>query len=251
VNRQSVSPGLATGTRLDGAIPPRTTVVIPAFNEAARIGDVLRAVQAAPLLLDIVVVNDGSQDETAAVVRSFPRVRLLDLPSNVGKGGAMCQGARATEAELLLFLDADLIGLQPEHVVELLLPLARGEAEMTVGVFRGGRFWTDLSQILVPYISGQRALRRELFLAVPGLSRSRSGVETAITRYVKSEGLRVRNVVIQGVTHPMKEEKMGFWRGACARVRMYWEIAHSLAGSTATEESPAADEALPHLGVRR
>jgi len=214
-------------------------VIIPAFNEAGRIGDVLRTVRATPLPLEIIVVNDGSQHGTAEVARSVEGVRVIDLPENRGKGGAMYLGARATAADLLLFLDADLIGLQAQHVLDLLLPVARGESEMTVGVFRGGRLATDLSHLLVCYISGQRALRRDLFLAIPEVGRSRSGVETAITRHVKAQGLRVRNVVMQGVTHPMKEEKMGFWRGARARLRMYWEIAQSL-----TSSEPAPQEGV-------
>jgi glycosyltransferase involved in cell wall biosynthesis len=218
----------ATGPRIDRVPLPRTAVVVPAFNEAERIGDVLRAIRSAPLTLEILVVNDGSSDETAAVARSVDGVRVLDLPFNVGKGGAMIHGASATDAELVLFLDADLIGLQSAHVADLVLPVARGEVAMTVGVFRGGRLATDLSHLLVCYISGQRALRRDLFLSVPGIGESRSGVETAITRHVKSRRLTVRNVVMHGVTHPMKEEKMGLWRGARARLRMYWEIANAL-----------------------
>jgi glycosyltransferase involved in cell wall biosynthesis len=221
-------------------------VIVPAFNEADRIGEVLRTVRSAPLPLEIVVVNDGSQDETAEVARSIEGVRVVDLPENRGKGGAMYLGVRATRADLILFLDADLIGLQPEHVVDLLLPVARGETEMTVGVFRGGRLATDLSHFLVCYISGQRALRRELFLSIPEVGRSRSGVETAITRYIRSQGLRMRKVVMQGVTHPMKEEKMGFWRGARARLRMYREIAQSL-----TSRSPAQEEVVEEGYVMR
>jgi hypothetical protein len=223
--------------------------VIPAFNEAERIGNVLRAVQAAPLPLDIIVINDGSEDGTSAVARSFPGVRVLDLARNAGKGGAMQHGAGATEAEILLFLDADLIGLRPEHVADLILPVARGETEMTVGVFRGGRLATDLSHFLVSYISGQRALRRGLFLSIPGLSQSRSGVETAITKFVRSRGLRVRNVAMCGVTHPMKEEKMGFWRGARARLRMYGEILLLLARPT--PEEATVGEPRREIGVRR
>jgi polyisoprenyl-phosphate glycosyltransferase len=223
-----VSPDQAPGTAIRSTPLPRMAVIVPAFNEADRIEAVLQTIRAAPLSLEIIVINDGSQDETAAVARAVEGVRVVDLPENRGKGGAMHLGARATSADLILFLDADLLGLRPEHVVDLLLPVAHGEAEMTVGVFRGGRFWTDLSHFLVCYISGQRALRRELFLSIPEIGSSRSGVETAITRYVKSQGLRVRNVAMQGVTHPMKEEKMGLWRGARARFRMYWEIAQSL-----------------------
>ena len=107
---------------------------------------------------------------------------------------------------------------------------------MTVGLFRGGRLATDLSHFLVSYISGQRALRRDLFLGIPGITTARSGVETAITKYVKARGLRVRKVAMNGVTHPMKEEKLGTLPGIKARLKMYWEIARSLTDGQHPEE---------------
>jgi glycosyltransferase involved in cell wall biosynthesis len=224
----------------------RIAAVVPAYNEEARIGPVLRALLAAPELAEIVVVNDGSRDGTAAAARLFPAIRALDLRENRGKGAAMRCGALATEAELILFLDADLIGLRPEHVSDLLRPVLRGEAEMTVGVFRGGRLATDLSHFLVSYISGQRALSRELFLAIPGITAARSGVETAITRHVKRCGLRVRNVAMNGVTHPMKEEKLGTLPGFKARLKMYWEIGKSLTNG----HDPNEELAEVHHGER-
>jgi polyisoprenyl-phosphate glycosyltransferase len=224
----------------------RIAAVVPAYNEEARIGPVLRALLAAPELAEIVVVNDGSRDGTSAVARQFPDVRALDLPENRGKGAAMRSGALATEAELILFLDADLIGLRPEHVSDLLRPVLAQEAEMTVGVFRGGRPATDLSHFLVSYISGQRALARELFLAIPSITTARSGVETAITRHVKRCGLRVRKVAMQGVTHPMKEEKLGTLPGFKARLKMYWEIGKSLTDS----HGPNEELAEVHQGER-
>jgi glycosyltransferase involved in cell wall biosynthesis len=214
-------------------------VVVPAYNEEARLGSVLSVLLAAPGLDEIVVVNDGSRDGTAAVARGFGAVRLVDLPENRGKGAAMRCGALATTADLLLFLDADLIGLRPDHVGDLVGPVLAGEAAMTVGVFRGGRLATDISHFLVSYISGQRALHRDLFLAIPGLTTSRSGVETAITKYVRARGLAVRNVAMYGVTHPMKEEKLGPLPGFKARLRMYWEIGKSL-----VDRHEAEDEAV-------
>jgi hypothetical protein len=220
----------------------KIAAVVPAYNEEARIGAVLTAILAAPELDEIVVVNDGSQDGTAAVARGFSRVRTLDLPENRGKGAAMRVGALATTAEILLFLDADLIGLRPEHVGDLLRPVVAEEAAMTVGVFRGGRLATDLSHFLVSYISGQRALHRDLFLGIPGIATARSGVETTLTRYVKARGLRVRNVAMYGVTHPMKEEKLGTLPGFKARLKMYWEIGRSLVGGEEYElEAPHGD----------
>ena len=219
---------------------------MPAYNEAGRITTVLRAASAAQLVDEIVVVTDGCQDTTAHEARGFAAliekgavkgarripVRVIELEDNIGKGGAMTHGALRTEADVLLFLDADLIGLQPSQVDDLLRPCLEGphRADMTLGLFgavRGGLvgWWMGWCHRRIAAITGQRAIRRDVYLAVPGLTHSRFGVETAITRYVKHAWkLKVENVYIHSVTHPMKEEKIGVWRGARHRMAMYWEI---------------------------
>ena len=161
-------------------------------------------------------------------------LRLFELKHNIGKGGAMTYGALRTEAEVLVFLDADLIGLQSSQVDELLAPMLGGEpherADMTLGLFgavRGGIFgwWLGFCHRQMAALTGQRAIRREVFLAVPGLTSSRFGVETAITRYVKYVWkLNVGVAWLHGVTHPVKEEKIGILRGFRVRMNMYGEI---------------------------
>ena len=137
----------------------------------------------------------------------------------------MRRGAEhANEAEVLLFFDADLIGLTPAHVTDLLHPVTSGAVVMALGVFRGGRGATTLAQKIAPNISGQRAIRREVFLSVPNLIEAGYGVELAITNYVIGERLPMTQVVLQDVTHPMKEEKLGFLRGAWSRLRMYSQM---------------------------
>ena len=137
----------------------------------------------------------------------------------------MQRGAdEAVDADILVFLDADLIGLTVEHVEALLTPVLHDGKVMALGVFRGGNFWTTLAQILAPNISGQRAIRREVFLSVPCLADARYGVELAITSHVLGEGLPMTDVVLNDVSHPTKERKLGLWRGALARLRMYEQM---------------------------
>lgn len=205
--------------------PIKVAAIIPAYNEEDRIGAVLSVVERAKLVHDIVVVDDGSTDRTLEMLPTDNGVRAVRLATNVGKGGAMWAGAHSTDAEIVLFLDADLVGLEPDHVRALVAPVAAGEADMSVGVFHGGRFRTDLAQRLVPYISGQRAVRRDLFLSVPQIQEARAGVEVALTDHARVHRWRVTRVPLRGITHIMKEEKMGPLRGVHARARMYWEIA--------------------------
>ncbi len=209
--------------------------IVPAYNEEARIRRVLEVLVQSPSLDEIIVVNDGSVDGTAEAVQQFARahpekrVRLINLPTNRGKGGAMFAGATATEADIIAFFDADLIGLNPSHVESIIAPVREGAVAMAIGVFRGGRFQTDIAQILVPYISGQRALLRELFVEIPGIEGTRSGVEIALTLHFQRNRYPVAMVPITGITHTMKEEKLGFWRGALARLKMYLEIGRAFA----------------------
>ncbi len=206
------------------AVPIKVAAVIPAYNEAGRIGRVLETLTAVPELDEIIVVSDGSTDDTYQVARRFSQVQVIQLPRNKGKGGAMREGAMRTDADVLIFFDADLIHLTPQHVRDLLAPVCAGEASMAMGIFYGGRWATDMAQRIVPAITGQRAIRREVFLDVPDLDKVGYGIELAINYHVKHLGLPRRDVPLKGVTHPMKEEKLGFVRGALSRARMYQQM---------------------------
>lgn len=201
------------------------TAIIPAHNEAQRVSKVLETVLATPGVDKVILVDDGSTDNTAEVGRRYPNVQVERLERNRGKGGAMLHGSGVSgSADVLLFLDADLIGITPSHVEALIAPVVSGEADMSLGKFTGGRGATDLAQFLVPFITGQRAIKRTLFQSIPDLDSVGFGIEIAVTLHVKAARRPVRTVMLAGVTHPMKEEKMGFFRGACARMKMYAEM---------------------------
>jgi glycosyltransferase involved in cell wall biosynthesis len=206
----------------------KVSAVVPAYNEGKRILPVLEALKQASLVDEIIVVDDGSKDDTAEVAKSVPGVRVIKLEQNVGKGGAMRIGVKNTDADITVFLDADLIGITGELVDSIVKPVIEGKTDMNVGVFRGGRRITDLAQILTPFISGQRALRRETFLQMPEADGVRSGIEVALSKYFRAKGLKISTVTLSGCTHVMKEEKMGCVRGIAARLKMYYEIGRIL-----------------------
>ena len=199
------------------------TVVIPAYNEEATIGEVIAAVAQVTDIYETIVVSDGSWDQTAAVARRLG-VRVIELPENIGKGGAMMAGAQACQSEIILFLDGDLLGLTAEHVQGLIDPLLSGDAEMTVGIFGRGRMATDLAQIVAPGLSGQRGMRKELIQQIEHIDDSGFGVELMLNHYAEDHDLTVVEVELAGMTHMMKEEKMGLTRGFAARLKMYWDI---------------------------
>lgn len=202
----------------------KVAAVVPAYNEAERLGYVLEALGRATLVDEIVVVSDGSTDDTYNVAGSYPGVRPVKLAKNVGKGGAMYAGAASTDADVVLFLDADLLGITGEQIDCIVKPVKEGGVDMCIGVFRGGRKLTDIAQVIAPYISGQRAMRRQLFVDIPDIQAVRSGVEVAMTKHFRTNGFTIDTVTLTGCTHMMKEEKMGYLRGFAARLRMYYDI---------------------------
>ncbi len=202
----------------------KVAAIVPAYNEKGRIHVVLEAIKGASEVHEIVVVSDGSTDGTYELVSADTSLKVVRLEPNQGKGGAMRAGAMNTDADVILFLDADLVGMDAEKVNSLVRPVAQNRADMAIGVFKGGRRSTDLAQFLTPYISGQRAMRREEFLKIPRVDKVRSGVETAITKYYRAHNLRVERVTLTNCTHCMKEEKLGYARGLVARIKMYADI---------------------------
>jgi len=204
------------------------TAIIPAYNEATRLRNVLDVIRTSGLIDEMLVVDDGSTDNTAEVAESLG-VRVVRLPENRGKGTAMRSGAIAARGDILLFLDADLRGLTPDQVDALVAPVRSDQAEMTIGIFRGGRATTDMAQAISPNISGQRCLYRDFFLSAPLIDGSRSGVEIALTIHARANKLAIEIVPLAGATHVMKEEKLGFLRGTIARYKMYSDILITLA----------------------
>lgn len=205
----------------------RVAAVIPAYNEEPTIADVVAAVRRSDLVESVIVVADGCTDATAERARQAG-ARVIEHPENRGKAAAMRTGLSACESDVVLFLDADLVGLTEAHVRALLAPVLAGEADMSVGIFDDGRLATDLAQVLTPYLSGQRAVRRSvierMFAEERDADVSRFGIEVALTRFAERAGLRVTEVPLEELTHRMKEEKLGLVRGLAARMRMYWDI---------------------------
>ena len=115
------------------------SVCIPVYNESNGIGETIRrclacepALRAAGVgALEVIVVDDGSQDDTAARVREFP-VKLIQHGRNRGYGAALKTGFSAAQYDLVGFLDADAT-YPPEQFPKLCLPLLQGIADLVIG----------------------------------------------------------------------------------------------------------------------
>lgn len=127
------------------------SVIIPAYNEARRLPSTLHAIlnymQQKPWNAEIIVVNDGSTDDTASVVRSFaeryPAIHLIDNQANQGKGGCIRDGMLNALGEVMLFTDAD--NSTPIEDADKLLAAMDGGVDIAMG-----SRWVDRQLQLVP-----------------------------------------------------------------------------------------------------
>jgi len=204
-----------------------TAAIIPAYNEEKTIGSVLEALKDSSYVDRIVVVSDGSEDRTADIARK-QGAEVIELEVNQGKGGAIRAGLEYTDADFVLFLDADLIGLDFKHLKKLLEPVVNNETDMTIGLFDRGRLATDLAHKIAPYLSGQRAIRYEIIKDLLELKDAEYGLEALLTKHFQKNGYRYSEIVLHDITHIMKEEKMGFCQGFTQRIKMFWQVAKSM-----------------------
>ncbi len=208
------------------------SVLIPAYNEEERLGATLDGLLEALSPSQILVIDDGSEDQTA-VVAMERGVRLLSLPGNRGKGEALEAGLERTEGEVILFLDADLgaTGLQALRLAE---PVLEDEAEATIGLFpppkkRGGlgvvRFVAQLGVLLLGgrrvrgVLSGQRAFRQELIRDLLPFA-SGFGLELGLTLDLLKRDVSFRELEL-GLRH---RETGNDWQGFMHRGRQLLDI---------------------------
>jgi glycosyltransferase involved in cell wall biosynthesis len=220
---------------------PCLAVVIPAFNEAATIADVVKAVIAQPLVREIIIVDDASRDGTWEVLQrlagELPTLRLFQHAVNQGKGAALRTGFSKATAPLVIVQDADL-EYDPTEYSLVCNPILSGKADVVIGsrflgagAHRvlyywhsvGNRFLTTLSNMatdlnLSDMETGYKAFRREVLQRVL-IEEDRFGFEPEIVAKVSKMNLRIYEVPISYYGRTYAEGKKIGWRDGLSALR--------------------------------
>jgi glycosyltransferase involved in cell wall biosynthesis len=192
------------------------SIIIPVYNEAEHIREIIKRVQSTRLAKEIVVVDDGSKDGTREVLQTLDgkrKVRVILHEKNQGKGAAVVTGMRAATGDVLLIQDADL-EYDPRDYPALLQPIKEGLADVVYGSrFLGGphrvtMFWhmvanqllTTMTNILYNTIltdmeTGYKVFRREVIEGLTIKSKS-FNFEPEFTAKVLKRNYRIFEVPI-------------------------------------------------------
>jgi len=219
----------------------RVTVIVPAYNEAATIEQVLRRVAELQLDAEILVVDDGSGDDTAEIVGALESqiagLRLIIHERNQGKGAAVRTGINASRGEIVMIQDADL-EYDPADIPKLLEPLNNGVADVVYGTrFRGGQtqrahlFWhyagnkflslltnilfnTTISDMEVGY----KAFNGELIRSIKLVSDDFAFEPEVTAKVLMHKDIRIFEVAISYYGRTYAEGKKITWRDGLSAV---------------------------------
>jgi len=240
------------------------SVVMPAYNEQATIETVIRRVLDSPLVAELIVVDDGSSDRSAAIVRAIddPRIRLFVQPVNLGKGAALRRGFQEATQAYVIVQDADL-EYDPEEYSTVLGPLLAGDADAVFGSrFVTGNphrvlyYWHSVGNRVLTTASNMftnlnltdmetcyKAFRREVIQSID-IEEDRFGFEPEITAKLAAGGWRLYEVGISYSGRTYAEGKKIGWKDGMRA--MYGIVRYSSAWQRVRERlDNAPDRTMP------
>ena len=202
--------------------------LIPAYNEAGTIAEVLERIAALGLDANVIVIDDGSTDDTAAIAEAGGATVIRK--ANGGKGSAIRAGIAAAEGDIVVIQDADM-EYDPIEVPELIEPIVRGAADVVFGSrLRGGKpqraylFWHLVGNRFLSLLTcvlfnttlsdmetGYKAFRMDVIKSLD-LRENAFGIEPEITGKVCKRGFRIYELPISYYGRTRDEGKKITWR---------------------------------------
>jgi glycosyltransferase involved in cell wall biosynthesis len=195
--------------------------IVPARNEGLTVAEVVESCLGCSYVREVIVVDDGSDDDTADRAAAAG-AKVVRRESDGSKAHAMEAGVEATDADSILFVDADCVGLTSAHLDAICEPFVDRRAVMSLGTFDYG-IW-NWFVLRFPPTTGERVIPRWVFEAVPPDEREGYTIELMLNSVIAEGRLPTTARVMRGVTHRTKRDKFGPVEGWRRTWEMFWDL---------------------------
>lgn len=201
----------------------KVAAIIPAYNEEKHILSVVNTLINTPIVDEIIVIDDGSTDNTANILKNIENITILINEKNYGKSYSIERGINNTNADILFFCDADLQDFTPEIATKIIEPVINRQKDMFIGIRN------NISQkalTLFAINSGERTLRRKLWETMPNYFKHRYRLEVGlnITAYKYGNGYGYQKFPYY---QTLKEVKYGIFKGTFLRWWMNIDVLYA------------------------
>lgn len=203
----------------------KVSCVIPAFNEGGRISYVLNVVKNHPLIDEVIVVNDGSRDNTREVVKKFKGVRLLEHERNEGYTKTLIDGLKAAKNDIVFILDADAKNLKQQNVSQLILPVVNNESDVSLSL-RNNPFIFRI--IGIDFATGERVLNKKIMFDENIENVNNWSFMQVMNDKIIKHKYRVKVVDWTNVVTTKKSEKLGFFGSIRAYIYMWYQFTRTI-----------------------
>ena len=206
----------------------KISALIPAYNEGPRIENVLETVCEYPYISQIVVINDGSKDDTASKIRNFAKkckkIKFVNLKKNRGKTGAILEGVKRVTGNLVVMLDADIKNLKHKYLDKMLYLVASKEYDLVIL----DRFTDRMSPFglmgITRVLGGERAFWLDEFKKIDLKSIKNYQLEVTINMHYIRKDKKVRTVLAPDLEASWQIRKWGLVTGIKSYLKEYWEV---------------------------
>lgn len=170
----------------------KVSCIIPAYNEGERIEKILNIISGHPLIYEIIVIDDGSKDNTKNIVKKFTEINLIEHKVNEGKSKTVADGIKASTGDYVFLLDADLKFLNEQNIIDLINPIENNISSVSISFRRNS--WPLFPFKTIDYLSGERILPRSFLIEqIEKISTLPSyGLEVFINKIIIKNKLRIK-----------------------------------------------------------
>lgn len=205
----------------------KISCIVPVYNEGARVKDVLEVLVGHPLIDEVIVVNDGSTDNSEDVLKGISGINLISYSHNKGKSYAVQNALLAAKNEWILMIDSDLVGLKKKNIDDLVAPVSTGSFDVSIALW--GNSLPFFKFFKLSFMSGLRVFRKKIITDIsvvgdlPGF-----GLEVFLNDLSLKNHDKIAVVYWENVIALRKSVKRGVVRGKYEDWKMFVDMCKTI-----------------------